>query len=72
MAVIIFDGQIRQSAVEGLEKTIQEFTGLHDKYLFDKDEEYIDAVGLSQLLISWRFLEKMDFLLQDLQRALDN
>jgi len=67
---LTFDGHIRHETVLGLESKVQDFVGMHDAILFDRDEEYTDAVGLAQLMICWRFLEKIDFLLRDLERAL--
>jgi phosphoribulokinase len=70
VARMILDGHIRHEAVRGLESTIKDYTGLHEHTLLDSRTEYTGITELVQLLICWRFLEKMDYLLEDLDRAL--
>jgi len=67
---ITFDGQIKNEAVVGLERTIQDFTGFYKFHHIDREKDSTDAVSLAQLLICWRFLEVMDFLLKDVENAL--
>ena len=67
---MILDGHIRHEAVQSLERTIQNYTGMHEHAHLDSKKEYTGITELVQLLICWRFLEKMDYLLEDLNRAL--
>jgi phosphoribulokinase len=67
---LTFDGHIHRDAVRGLERKIQDFTGMHERSLLEKGGENINMVTLSQLLICWHFLEKTDFLLRELEEAL--
>jgi phosphoribulokinase len=67
---ITIEGQVKNESIMNLEKTILDYTGLEYDHHFNQKSKYTDAVGIAQLLICWRFLEKMDFLLQDLERVI--
>jgi phosphoribulokinase len=67
---IRIDGHVRRQTVENLIRVIQDFTGIHEEHRLFVEGEYVDAVGIAQLLICWRFLEKMDFLLKDLEKII--
>jgi phosphoribulokinase len=67
VARITLDGEMAHDVYCGLEKSVQDFTGLHHERC-ENDVAYKDSTGLAQLLLCWRFLEKMDFILRDLER----
>lgn len=63
------DGQIHRNAVEELESRIRKHTGFSENPLLDRERETINATLLSQLLVSWRFAEKMNAMLKEIERA---
>lgn len=60
---ITMDGSIPEDVLVGLQERILEFIGNANGSIFTS--EYSSATDLTQLLISWRFLEKIDSILND-------
>ncbi|MDD5191790.1 MAG: phosphoribulokinase [Candidatus Nanoarchaeia archaeon] len=61
VSFITIDGMVSQEVIHELEKRICEFIGGCVKDVFN--EEYTTATDLAQLLIAWRFLEKINYIL---------
>jgi phosphoribulokinase len=55
------DGTIPENVLEALQERILEFIGSCNGSIFTS--EYSNATDLTQLLIAWRFLEKIDYIL---------
>ena len=64
--IITLDGQLSKKNVSKLQKQICAFTGLEKPEMFDNKQELINPSGVAQLLIAWRFLEKLNFVLDEL------
>lgn len=62
VSMITIDGMINKEIIAELQKRICEFTGTCEKSVFK--EEYTTATDLAQLLIEWRFLEKINYILK--------
>jgi phosphoribulokinase len=58
---ITIDGMVHKEVIMALQKRICEFTGQYEKTIFKT--EYTTATDLAKLLVAWRFLEKIDFIL---------
>ncbi|OPX77728.1 MAG: hypothetical protein A4E43_01063 [Methanosaeta sp. PtaB.Bin005] len=58
------DGEIHQSMISDLEKKLGESLGT-DGMISDRREEYVNAIGLAQLILTWNCVEKLDYLLQE-------
>jgi phosphoribulokinase len=70
--VLTIDGLLSKRNVSKLQDQIRDFTGLADNVLFDDDmEEFINPSGVAQLIIAWRFLEKLSFILNELDNAVE-
>lgn len=57
------DGTIPENVLEDLQERILEFIGAANGNIFTS--EFSSATDLTQLLIAWRFLEKIDFILNN-------
>jgi hypothetical protein len=55
------DGVIPEEVLDALQERILEFIGSCNGSIFTS--EYSTATDLTQLLIAWRFLEKIDYIL---------
>jgi phosphoribulokinase len=64
--IMTIDGEIHQSMIAELEKKLGDATGtctvISDRY---RCEEYVNAIGVSQLILTWSCLEKLEHLLRD-------
>lgn len=61
-SMITMDGMIHEDILDELEERIIEFIGNVNGNIFTS--EYSSATDLTQLLIAWRFLEKIDYILK--------
>jgi phosphoribulokinase len=61
--IITIDGMVYEQVLEELEERIIEFIGNCNCNIFKT--EYSNATDLAQLLLAWRFLEKIDFILNN-------
>ena len=55
---ISFDGLISRDSITSIENRIMTYTGFTENYLIGEDN-YINAIQLSQILVSWYFVELM-------------
>ncbi|HNZ05662.1 MAG TPA: phosphoribulokinase [Methanothrix soehngenii] len=63
VGIMTMDGEIHQSMISDLEKKLGESLGT-DGMISDRREEYVNAIGLAQLILTWNCVEKLDYLLQ--------
>ena len=50
--------------ISELEKKLGESLGT-DGMISDRREEYVNAIGLAQLILTWNCIEKLDYLLRE-------
>jgi len=62
VGIITSDGEIHQSMIADLEKTLGDSLGTY-AVISDRREQYVNAIGLSQLILTWSCLEKLEHLL---------
>ena len=62
VGIMTIDGEIHQSMIAELEKDLGDTLGTYTE-ISDRREEYVNAIGLSQLILTWRCLEKLEHLL---------
>ena len=53
---------VRENRAEGLEKKLGDSLGTY-AVISDRREQYVNAIGLSQLILTWSCLEKLEHLL---------
>jgi len=63
VGIMTMDGEIHQSMIAELEKKLGESLGT-DGLISDRREEYVNAIGLAQLILTWNCTEKLDYLLR--------
>ena len=63
VGIMTMDGEIHQSMISELEKKLGESLGT-DGMISDRREEYVNAIGLAQLILTWNCVEKLDYLLR--------
>jgi phosphoribulokinase len=63
VGILTMDGEIHRDVVENLEGKICRYTGRDGFHLFNRRQEYITTTNLTQLIICWRFIEKIHHLL---------
>ena len=63
VSMITMDGTIPENVLEDLQERILEFIGSANGNIFTS--EFSSATDLTQLLIAWRFLEKIDYILNN-------
>jgi len=64
VGIMTMDGEIHQSMISDLEKKLGESLGT-DGMISDRREEYVNSIGLAQLILTWNCVEKLDYLLQE-------
>ena len=64
VGIMTMDGEIHQSMISDLEKKLGESLGT-DGMISDRREEYVNAIGLAQLILTWNCIEKLDYLLRE-------
>ncbi|MGB3921645.1 phosphoribulokinase [Methanothrix sp.] len=64
VGIMTMDGEIHQSMISELEKRLGEALGT-DGMISDRREEYVNAIGLAQLILTWNCTEKLDHLLRE-------
>ena len=62
VGIMTVDGEIHQSMIADLEKKLCDSLGTY-AVISDRQEQYVNAIGLSQLVLTWSCLEKLDHLL---------
>jgi phosphoribulokinase len=64
VGILSMDGEIHRSVVKNLEEKICGYTGKKGACILPTKEEYISTREIAQLIICWRFMEKMNNLLR--------
>jgi phosphoribulokinase len=67
--ILTVDGLMKVESVESLQERICEFTGSACENLFDTKDGNVNPSGFAQLMIAWRFLERLNLILTDLENA---
>jgi phosphoribulokinase len=62
VGITTIDGEIHQSMISDLEQKLGETLGTHAA-ISDRHQEYVNAIGFAQLLLTWRCIEKLQHLL---------
>jgi phosphoribulokinase len=63
VGVMTIDGEVHQSTIEGLEAKLCQLLGT-TKPVADRQDSYVNATGLAQLILGWRCLEKLAYLIK--------
>jgi hypothetical protein len=56
------DGEIHQSMIDSLERKLGESLGTY-AVISDRRNEYVNSIGVAQLILTWRCVEKLEHLL---------
>ena len=64
VGILSMDGEIHRSVVKNLEEKICGYAGKKGSSILPDGEEYISTREIAQLIISWRFMEKISRLLK--------
>lgn len=62
VGIMTADGEIHQSMIADLEKRLGDALGTY-AVISDRRDEYVNAIGLAQLMLTWSCLEKLDRLI---------
>jgi hypothetical protein len=65
--ILTIDGQVEKNSLLSLQKRICSFTGTSCAEIFDSSDNYVNSSGIAQLIVTWRFLEKLHMILTDLE-----
>jgi phosphoribulokinase len=62
VGITTIDGEIHQSMINDLEQKLGDTLGTYAA-ICDRRQEYVNAIGVAQLLLTWRCVEKLEHLL---------
>ena len=62
VGIMTVDGEIHQSMIASLEKKLGDALGTY-AVISDRRQEYVNAIGLAQLILTWSCVEKLEYLL---------
>jgi phosphoribulokinase len=62
VGIMTVDGEIHQSMIASLEKKLGDALG-SNAVISDRRQEYVNAIGLAQLILTWSCVEKLEYLL---------
>ena len=62
VGIMTVDGEIHQSMIASLEKKLGDALG-SKAVISDRRQEYVNAIGLAQLILTWSCVEKLEYLL---------
>ncbi|MGA9099785.1 MAG: phosphoribulokinase, partial [Methanotrichaceae archaeon] len=62
VGIMTIDGEIHQSMIEELERKLGDSLETYAA-ISDRSQEYVNAIGVAQLILTWRCVEKLDSLL---------
>lgn len=62
VGIMTIDGEIHQSMIDELEKKLGESLGTY-AVISDRSQEYVNAIGVAQLILTWGCVEKLEYLL---------
>lgn len=60
VSVLTFDGELRFEMVTGIEAQLAAMTKRRIGDICDRSDGYVSSIGLTQLLLSWRCLERLE------------
>jgi phosphoribulokinase len=63
VGIMTIDGEIHQSMIDELEKKLGGSLGTY-AVISDRSREYVNAIGVAQLILTWRCVEKLEYLLR--------
>jgi phosphoribulokinase len=63
VGIMTVDGEIHQSMIADLEKKLGDSLGTY-AIISDRRQEYVNAIGLAQLILTWSCVEKLEHLLR--------
>lgn len=63
VGVMTIDGEIHQSMINALEDKLGEILG-SSAAISDRHQEYVNAIGVAQLILTWRCVEKLQRILK--------
>ena len=63
VGIMTVDGEIHQSMIASLEKKLGDALGTN-AVISDRRQEYVNAIGLAQLILTWSCVEKLEYLLR--------
>ncbi|MDM7934695.1 MAG: phosphoribulokinase [Methanothrix sp.] len=66
--IMTIDGEIHQSMIAELERRLGDELGTY-AVISDRRQEYVNAIGVAQLILTWRCLERLEYLLKGYQRS---
>jgi len=64
VGIMTIDGEIHQSMIADLEKNLGDVLGTH-AVISDRRQEYVNGIGVAQLILTWTCLVKLESLLAD-------
>jgi len=62
VGVMTIDGEIHESMIEELERKLGDSLGTSAS-ISDRSQEYVNSIGFAQLILTWRCVEKLDYLI---------
>lgn len=62
VGIMTIDGEIHQAMIDSLERKLGESLGTY-AVISDRRQEYVNAIGVAQLILTWRCVEKLEHLL---------
>jgi phosphoribulokinase len=63
VGIMTIDGEIHQSMIDELERKLGGSLGTYAA-ISDRSQEYVNAIGVAQLILTWRCVEKLEYLLR--------
>ncbi|MDM7911865.1 MAG: phosphoribulokinase [Methanotrichaceae archaeon] len=63
VGIMTIDGEIHQAMIDSLEHKLGESLGTY-AVISDRRQEYVNAIGVAQLIMTWRCVEKLEHLLR--------
>jgi phosphoribulokinase len=64
VGIMTIDGEIHQSMIAELERRLGDTLGTY-AIISDRRQEYVNAIGMAQLILTWSCLEKLENLLRN-------
>jgi phosphoribulokinase len=61
--VMTIDGEIPQATIDGLERKLGGALGTYAVICDRRGGDHVDATGMAQLILTWRFVEHLEYLL---------
>ncbi len=63
VGIMTIDGEIHQAMIDSLERKLGESLGTY-AVISDRRQEYVNAIGVAQLILTWRCVEELEHLLR--------